>query len=154
MNRSHLGRQVRKWYKKMSESAIACTLLSLLFPTAVHIFFQHFTITFPTKISGALMIKLVAMYKKREDMSDFDEHYSEIHTPLVKKYPGLRKLEVTRITGAPIGESKYHLMAAMYFDSKEAMDKALASPEGKAVAKDLMTFAADIVMIFFGEVQQ
>jgi len=34
------------------------------------------------------------------------------------------------------------------------MDKAMASPEGKAVAKDLMSFAADIVTVFYGEVQQ
>ena len=100
------------------------------------------------------MIKLVAMYKKRDDMSDFDKHYQDIHTPLVQKYPGLKKLELTHITGAPIGESRFHLMAEMYFESKDTMDRALASPEGKAVAKDLMSFAADIVTVFFGEVQQ
>jgi len=100
------------------------------------------------------MIKLVAMYKKRDDMSDFDKHYKDVHTPLVQQYPGLRKLEVTHITGAPIGESRFYLMAEMYFDSKDAMDTALASPEGKAVAKDLMSFAPDIVTVFFGKVQQ
>jgi uncharacterized protein (TIGR02118 family) len=99
----------------------------------------------------ALMTKLVALYRKRDDMVEFDKHYESIHTPLVKKYPGLRKLEITRITGAPIGESKYHLMAEMYFENREAMEAALASKEGKAVARDLMGFAADIVTVFMGE---
>jgi uncharacterized protein (TIGR02118 family) len=98
------------------------------------------------------MIKLIALYRKPGDAASFNRHYDEIHTPLVQKYPGLRKLEITRITGAPIGEAKFHLMAEMYWDDKSAMDAALGSPEGKAVIKDLLSFAADIVTIFHGEV--
>jgi len=98
------------------------------------------------------MIKLVALYRKPSDPDAFKEHYDTVHTPLVRKYPGLKKLEITRITGAPIGEAKFHLMSEMYFESKEAMDAALVSPDGKAVARDLMSFAADIVVIFHGSV--
>ena len=99
------------------------------------------------------MTKLIALYKKPSDPIGFDKHYDEVHTPLVKKYPGLRKLEITRITGAPIGEPRFHLMVEMYFDNKESMDASLASPEGKAVARDLMSFAADVVTVFYGEVK-
>ena len=42
----------------------------------------------------------------------------------------------------------------MYFDSREAMDEALSSPEGKAVSKDLMSFAAPLVTVFFGDTQE
>lgn len=100
------------------------------------------------------MIKLTALYKRPQEVEEFDRHYNDLHLPLVRKYPGLRKLEITRITGAPIGESKFHIMAEMYFDSKEAMDAALASSEGKAVARDLMSFAAPFVTIFHGEVTE
>jgi uncharacterized protein (TIGR02118 family) len=44
------------------------------------------------------------------------------------------------------------VMAEMYFDSKDAMETALASKEEKAVARDLMGFAANIVTIFYGDV--
>lgn len=98
------------------------------------------------------MIKLVALYRRPADTEAFDKHYDSVHTPLVRRYPGLKRLEVTRITGAPIGEAKFYLMAEMYFGSKEEMDSALASQEGKAVARDLMSFAADIVVIFHGTV--
>lgn len=101
----------------------------------------------------ALMVKLIALYRKPADIELFDKHYFDIHIPLIKKSPGLRKIEITKITGAPIGESKYHLMAEMYYDSLETMNAANASPEGKAAARDLMSFAADVVTLFYGEVQ-
>jgi uncharacterized protein (TIGR02118 family) len=97
------------------------------------------------------MIKLIALYRKPADAESFDRHYRETHTPLVRNYPGLRKLEITRITGAPLGDTKFHLMAEMYFDDRKAMESALASSEGKQVARDLMSFAADVVTVFYGE---
>jgi len=98
------------------------------------------------------MVKLVALYKKPAEVEDFDEHFDAVHIPLVRKYPGLRKIEVTRITGAPIGETKFHVMAEMYFDTRQALDTALVSQEGKAVARDLLSFAAPLVTVFIGEV--
>ena len=100
------------------------------------------------------MVKLIALYRKPPDEESFNNHYFNTHIPIAKKMPGLRKLEVTRITGAPIGETKYHMMAEMYFDSVEAMNAANASPEGRATAKDLVSFAADLVTLFFGEVKE
>lgn len=100
------------------------------------------------------MVKLVALYKKPADTEEFDKHYDAVHIPLVRKYPGLRKIEVTRVTGAPIGEAKFHVMAEMYFDSREALDSALISQEGKAVARDLLSFAAPLVTVFIGEVAE
>lgn len=100
------------------------------------------------------MTKLIALFRTPADKAEFDRHYDAVHTPLVRQYPGLRRLEVTRITGAPIGESKFFLMAEMYFDSKDAMDAALASKEGKAVARDLMSFAAEFVIVCFGETKE
>lgn len=98
------------------------------------------------------MIKLIALYRKPSDPGEFDRHYFDVHLPLIRKFPGIRNIEVTRVTGAPIGEAKFHLVAEMYFDSRDAMDRALASPEGKAVTRDIMSFAADIITVFHGEV--
>ena len=98
------------------------------------------------------MVKLVALYKKPADMAAFEKHYMEIHTPLAKKMPGLRKMEVCRFTGSPGGEARFHLMAEMYFDDKGAMLAALGSPEGKAAGKDVMSFAGDLIHMMFAEV--
>ena len=98
------------------------------------------------------MIKLVALYRKPVDPAAFDKHYFEIHIPLIKRISTLRKLEMTSIQGSPVGDTKYHLMAEMYYDSIDALNAANASSEGRAAAKDLMSFAADVVTLFYGEV--
>ena len=98
------------------------------------------------------MVKLVALYKKPADVSAFETYYKEIHTPLAKKMPGLKKLEVCRFTGSPGGEPKFYMMAELYFDTKEAMMSALGSHEGKAAAKDVMSFAGDLIHMMFADV--
>jgi uncharacterized protein (TIGR02118 family) len=100
------------------------------------------------------MVKLIALYKAPKNEQEFDSHYANVHTPLVKKLPGLKKLEIARITGAPIGEPQHYLIAEMYFDDQEAMQRSLSSSEGKATARDLMSFAGNLVTMFFAEVRE
>jgi len=100
------------------------------------------------------MVKLIALYKKPSDIQAFEEHYKNNHTPLVKKMPGLKKLEVSKITSAIGGESKFHLLAEMYFENEDALNAAMASPEGKAAGKDLMDFAGDVVQMMVAEVTE
>lgn len=99
------------------------------------------------------MVKLIALYKHPEDKEAFDRHYEEVHAPLAAKMPGLEKLEVTRITGAPQGKSEYYLMAEMYFKDQDTLNNAMRSEEGMAAAKDLMGFAGKIVSMMIGEVK-
>ena len=99
------------------------------------------------------MVKLIALYRKPADVTAFEQHYREMHTPLAKKMPGLRKMEVARCFGSPGGEPKFYLVAEMYFDSKEALMAALGSPEGKAAGKDVMGFAGDLIHMMFAEVE-
>ena len=67
-----------------------------------------------------------------------------------KKIPGLRRLEVTRVTGAPSGASDLYLIAELYFDNAAAREAALASNEAKATEADLSKFAEGIVSVYFG----
>ena len=98
------------------------------------------------------MVKLVALYQIPTDQSGFEQHFTSVHLPLLKKYPGLKDMEITRITDAPLGNVRYSWMVELYFDNKDSMDRALASSDGKAVARDLMGFSAHHVMVFHGEV--
>lgn len=99
------------------------------------------------------MIKLVALYRKPENPADFDRHYFEVHAPLASKMPGLRRMEVARVTGSPAGSTEYHMVAEMYFDDRAAGDAAMASPEGRAAGKDLMSFAGKLVHLMWAEVR-
>jgi uncharacterized protein (TIGR02118 family) len=97
------------------------------------------------------MTKVIAVYRQPKDAKSFDKYYAETHTPLAKKMPGLRRLEVTKITGAAGGTSDVYQVAELYFDDPGARETALASREGKAVVDDLPKFAAGIVSVYFGD---
>ncbi|MGE8205036.1 EthD family reductase [Heyndrickxia sp. NPDC080065] len=93
------------------------------------------------------MYKMIALYKKPEDTASFDEHYFNSHIPLSKKIPGLKKVEVTKMSSS----SPYYLMCVMSYESKEAFKEASKTPESKASGKDVMEFAGDLVTFMFGE---
>jgi uncharacterized protein (TIGR02118 family) len=97
------------------------------------------------------MIKLIALYKKPADVQAFEEHYANIHLPLVEKIPGLRKTELSRVTGAPRGEAPFYMMYEMYFDDMDAYNRAMASDENKAAGRDLMSFAKDLVIMMIAD---
>jgi uncharacterized protein (TIGR02118 family) len=61
-------------------------------------------------------------------------------------------MEVAKVYGGPAGESDLHLIAEMYFESREALMEAMKSPEGKAAGKDVMSFAGNIISMHFAEV--
>jgi hypothetical protein len=42
----------------------------------------------------------------------------------------------------------------MYFDDQESLQDSIMSPPGMAAAKDLMTFARDVVQMFFADVSE
>jgi uncharacterized protein (TIGR02118 family) len=98
------------------------------------------------------MIKLVALFKRPEDVAAFDEHYDNVHAPLMRAVPGLHRLEVTRNLQAFRGDPEYYLVAEMYFADRMAFDSAMQSDQNRVAGKDLMSFARDYVTMFYGEV--
>jgi uncharacterized protein (TIGR02118 family) len=98
------------------------------------------------------MVKLIALYKHPENKEVFDEHYFNVHGPITEKIPGLRKMEITKVVGSPMGgEGEYYLMCEMYYDNHEALQNGMRSQEGKASGKDLMGFAGKLVTLMIGE---
>ncbi len=88
------------------------------------------------------MARLIAIYKPPKDAARFDAYYFGMHVPLAKKIPGLLRYEVSEgAVGAPMTKGGVHLVAIMHFASKADLDHAMASPEGKATARDLVNFA-------------
>ena len=98
------------------------------------------------------MVKLIAYYKEPENKADFEKKYFEEHMPLAEKMPGLIKAEVSKLKGIGDGGSKYYMQTDMYFENGESLNSAMMSAEGKAAAKNLMSFAKDLVTMSIGEV--
>ena len=99
------------------------------------------------------MVKLMALYKQPRDPETFERIYFGEHVPLARKMPGLRRLEIDRITGAPRGAPDYYLVAHLYFDDVEAMQRSMASEESRAAARVLRDLGAEVSMVLAHEDQ-
>ena len=97
------------------------------------------------------MARLVVMYGTPKDPVAFDKYYFETHVPVAKKIPGLRRYEVSRgPVATPTGPAGFHLIATLHFDDMNAIQNAFASPQGRAAAADVATFASGgAEMMFF-----
>ncbi|WP_137925021.1 EthD family reductase [Cupriavidus sp. 2SB] len=102
------------------------------------------------------MAKLVVLYKKPADKDAFDSYYLSKHVPIAKRIPGLRSYEIsTGPVASPAGDSPFHLVALLGFDSLEAIQQGMSSSEGAAAAADLGNFAqagADLLIFDTKEV--
>jgi uncharacterized protein (TIGR02118 family) len=79
--------------------------------------------------------RFLALYETPADPAAFDRHYREVHIPLGRRLPGLRRYTVSRdvvaVRGAP-----YYLAAELDWDTIDDLRAAFASPEGRATAED------------------
>ena len=85
--------------------------------------------------------RLIALYNQPEDSAAFDAHYRDVHGPIVRRYPGLRDLRLTRTDGVAGRQPPFYLVAEMVFDSRADLDAALASEPGIESGRDLRNFA-------------
>ena len=93
-------------------------------------------------------VKLIAIYDRPDDPESFFRHYETVHSPLVKKTPGLQSFVLNRVTEDMFrGEPPYVLIAEMTYANRAAFDAAMKSPENQAVGQDLMSFAKGKVRV-------
>jgi uncharacterized protein (TIGR02118 family) len=99
-----------------------------------------------------MTIKLIVIYEQPADSEAFFKHYEEVHTPLVKRTPGLQRLVLNRITGDAFGGSApYAAIAEMDYPDPQTFEAAMKSSENQAVAADLMSFAKGKVKVLVAE---
>ena len=88
------------------------------------------------------MAKLLVLYRTPSDTNAFNDYYFDTHASIARSIPGLTGYDVSDgPVGVPQGDSAYHLIATLTFDSMDALQTALASPEGQRAAADLANFA-------------
>ncbi len=84
----------------------------------------------------------MVVYERPADTAAFDRHYREVHIPLAKRLPGLRRYTISRDPAAVRG-SAYYLVAELDWDDMDSLKAAFASPEGQATARDVAELAPD-----------
>jgi uncharacterized protein (TIGR02118 family) len=89
------------------------------------------------------VIRFLVLYDPPSDPVAFDRHYREVHVPLAKALPGLRRYTLSRNLAAIRGGEPYYLVAELDWDDRESMQAAFASPLGQATAADVARLAPD-----------
>jgi uncharacterized protein (TIGR02118 family) len=95
------------------------------------------------------MVKVLLVFGSPKDLADFDRYFSEHHRPLLLRLPDLQHLTEDRVAGAAKGETPFHLIVSLAFDSEDAMQEALVSEPGLAMARDFGNFASGGVSVLF-----
>lgn len=87
------------------------------------------------------MYRLTVCYGQPQDPAAFDAYYHSTHRELVEKIPGLRRFTAGHCEAADGSRPEFYMIAGLYFDSKEALQAGLSSPEGRAAAGDVPNYA-------------
>jgi uncharacterized protein (TIGR02118 family) len=95
------------------------------------------------------MFKFVTLYYRVDDEPLLEEFFSLTHLPLLESLPGLRRKEISRTTGKPGGESRFHLMVEAYFASDDDFIQALASASGQKLMAALKPWADQRLITWF-----
>ena len=98
------------------------------------------------------MFKFVTIYRRVDDENALEDFFSNTHLQLAEQLPGLLKSEVSRVAGRPGGESRFHLMYELYFDSDKAFFRDLASEPGQRLMAALKEWGdAKLLTWFYAE---
>ena len=87
------------------------------------------------------MARFLVLWGAPQDPDFFERHYREVHVPLVKKLPGVRRYTFSRDATSVRGDL-YYRIAEVDFDDLTSLRQAFASPEGRAAAADVDTLSS------------
>jgi uncharacterized protein (TIGR02118 family) len=88
------------------------------------------------------MIKLTVLYGHPDDPAAFERHFNDVHIPLVRKMPNLRRFEKALVVATTDGSPPpYYRVVELFFDSEEDLQASRATPEGRAPGEDVPNYA-------------
>jgi uncharacterized protein (TIGR02118 family) len=87
------------------------------------------------------MVRFLALYDKPHDPDVFDRHYREVHIPLAKQLPRLRRYTISRNAVPTRDREAYYLIAELDWDDMTDLQRAFQTPEGRTCAEDVALLA-------------
>jgi uncharacterized protein (TIGR02118 family) len=98
------------------------------------------------------MFKFVTIYRRVDDEDRLEDFFSSVHLPLAEQLPGLVRTEVSRVGGKPGGESRFHLMYELYFQTEDDFFNSFSSMPGRKMMASLKEWAdAKLVTWFYAD---
>ena len=88
-------------------------------------------------------VRLRVLWGTPQDPTEFDRHYREVHIPLARNLPGLRRYTISRSSAPSEDVDGPYLIAELDFDDAAALNSAVTSPAGEAAAADGAVLAAN-----------
>jgi uncharacterized protein (TIGR02118 family) len=82
------------------------------------------------------MAKLIIMYEKPKDIEGFENHYFNVHVPLGRKMPYIKRESIQRVVHSQNTELQLYLIVELEFESLDAIHLSLASPEARTAEED------------------
>ncbi|SRR5213593_2832648 len=105
----------------------------------------------PAGVQWAVMV----LYNRPKDTVAFEKYYAEKHVPLFAAHAqeiGVTRAELVKFAVTIDGQPPtLYREADLRFESREALDKGVATPGFKAVAADLANFATGGVTVLIGQ---
>jgi uncharacterized protein (TIGR02118 family) len=82
------------------------------------------------------MVRMLVLYEQPTDAAAFDRHYFEVHVPLARRLPGLRRYSVGRdVTG--IRGEPHHIVGELEWEDMDSLRRDFGSELGQELARDV-----------------
>jgi len=99
------------------------------------------------------VFQFTTLYYRVDDEEMLENFFSSTHLQLAEQLPGLVKSEVSRISGQPGGESRFHMAYSLYFATKQSFYLSLASGAGIKLMRALTPWAeARLIVWYYADV--
>ncbi len=98
-------------------------------------------------------VKRIGMVQRKKSLTreQFVTHWLTVHAELCKKLPGMQRYSVNLVADEHVAALGYDGFSELWFASREALNAALSSPEGKTLLADLPNFVEHIQPILVDE---
>ena len=101
-----------------------------------------------------MAVKITITFGPPADPAAFEQHYVEVHAPLVRALPGLRAYEygraLTNFDGSP---PEAFWVVSLTFDDADTMHAAFASAPGQKTVDDMPKFITGTMKSVVSEVR-
>ena len=109
-----------------------------------------FYLSQPLEVS---MVKFMILFSTPDDLERFEDSYNNF-LALIERMPDIRRRQVINVLGSPMGTPRLYRILEVYFDSYDALNAALKSPQGQEAGGELRTFPSGEIELLFAEVYE